>query len=149
MPPNEQNFYGLGIAPAILSVIERLKFTIPTKIQYQAIPIGLQGQDVMGIAQTGTGKTMAFGIPLIQRLAQIKGRALVVVPTPEVDIWRFPKSLCRGRTRRTRRAGRRSSGRLSPDWCWRRLLRRRPGRRGPGCHAVAEQGWRPDRPRRN
>ena len=73
---NEQNFYGLGIAPAILGVIERLKFTVPTKIQYQAIPIGLQGQDVMGIAQTGTGKTMAFGIPVIQRLAQIKGRAL-------------------------------------------------------------------------
>ena len=64
MSQNEQNFYGLGIAPAILSVIERLKFTVPTKIQFQAIPIGLQGQDVMGIAQTGTGKTMAFGIPV-------------------------------------------------------------------------------------
>ena len=86
MSPTEQNFYGLGIAPAILSVIERLKFTVPTKIQYQAIPIGLQGQDVMGIAQTGTGKTMAFGIPLIQRLAQIKGRALIVVPTRELAI---------------------------------------------------------------
>jgi len=86
MSQNEQNFYGLGIAPAIMSVIERLKFTIPTKIQYQAIPVGLQGQDVMGIAQTGTGKTMAFGIPLIQRLAQIKGRALVVVPTRELAI---------------------------------------------------------------
>ena len=86
MSPNEQNFYGLGIAPAILSVIERLKFTIPTKIQFQAIPIGLQGQDVMGIAQTGTGKTMAFGIPIIQRLAQVKGRALIVVPTRELAI---------------------------------------------------------------
>src|ERR1700689_3791054 len=86
MSQNEQNFYGLGIAPAILSVIERLKFTVPTKIQYQAIPIGLQGQDVMGIAQTGTGKTMAFGIPLIQRLAQVKGRALIVVPTRELAI---------------------------------------------------------------
>ena len=86
MSQNEQNFYGLGIAPAILSVIERLKFTVPTKIQFQAIPIGLQGQDVMGIAQTGTGKTMAFGIPLIQRLAQIKGRALIVVPTRELAI---------------------------------------------------------------
>ncbi len=86
MPQNKHNFYGLGIAPAILGVIEHLKFTIPTQIQYQAIPIGLQGQDVMGIAQTGTGKTMAFGIPLIQRLAQIKGRALVVVPTRELAI---------------------------------------------------------------
>ena len=86
MSPNEQNFYGLGIAPAILGVIERLKFTVPTKIQFQAIPVALQGQDVMGIAQTGTGKTMAFGIPLIQRLAQIKGRALIVVPTRELAI---------------------------------------------------------------
>ena len=86
MPHNEQNFYGLGIAPAILSVIERLKLAVPTKIQFQAIPIGLQGQDVMGIAQTGTGKTIAFGIPLIQRLAQIKGRALIVVPTRELAI---------------------------------------------------------------
>jgi ATP-dependent RNA helicase RhlE len=86
MSPNEQNFYGLGIAPAILGVIERLKFTVPTKIQFQAIPVGLQGQDVMGIAQTGTGKTMAFGIPLIQRLEQIKGRALIVVPTRELAI---------------------------------------------------------------
>ena len=86
MPQNKHNFYNLGIAPAILSVIEHLKFTVPTQIQYQAIPIGLQGQDVMGIAQTGTGKTIAFGIPLIQRLAQIKGRALVVVPTRELAI---------------------------------------------------------------
>ena len=86
MPQNEHNFYNLGIAPAILGVIEHLKFTVPTQIQYQAIPIGLQGQDVMGIAQTGTGKTIAFGIPLIQRLAQIKGRALVVVPTRELAI---------------------------------------------------------------
>ncbi len=83
---NEQNFYGLGIAPAILAVIERLKFVVPTKIQFQAIPIALQGQDVMGIAQTGTGKTMAFGIPLIQRLAQVKGKALIVVPTRELAI---------------------------------------------------------------
>src|ERR1035437_2564896 len=86
MSPNEQNFFGLGIAPAILGVIERLKFTVPTKIQYQAIPIGLEGKDVMGVAQTGTGKTMAFGIPVIQRLAQIKGRALIVVPTRELAI---------------------------------------------------------------
>ena len=86
LAPDEQNFFGLGIAPAILSVIERLKFTVPTKIQYQAIPPGLQGQDVMGIAQTGTGKTMAFGIPVIQRLAQIKGKALIVVPTRELAI---------------------------------------------------------------
>ena len=89
MQQNEQNFFGLGIAPAILSVIERLKFTVPTKIQYQAIPIGLQGQDVMGIAQTGTGKTAAYMLPIIMRLKYAQGndmRALIVAPTRELAI---------------------------------------------------------------
>ena len=84
MPQNKHNFYGLGIAPAILGVIEHLKFTVPTPIQYQAIPIGLQGQDVMGIAQTGTGKTIAFGIPLIQRLAQITTASVFSSPTTNI-----------------------------------------------------------------
>ncbi len=79
-------FDGLGIAPRILAVLDQLKFTTPTPIQLQAIPIGIEGKDVMGIAQTGTGKTIAFGIPLLQRLAQIKGKALVVVPTRELAI---------------------------------------------------------------
>jgi len=86
MPQNHKDFYSLGIAPSILQVLDRLKFTVPTQIQQQAIPIAIEGNDVMGIAQTGTGKTMAFGIPMIQRLAQIKGRALVVVPTRELAV---------------------------------------------------------------
>ncbi len=84
MTENKDGFYGLGIAPLILSALDRLKFTTPTLIQQKAIPLALEGKDVMGIAQTGTGKTMAFGIPLIQRLAQVKGRALIVVPTREL-----------------------------------------------------------------
>lgn len=86
MNSTETSFYNLGIAPSILSILDRMKFTAPTKIQLQAIPIGIEGKDVMGIAQTGTGKTLAFGIPMIQRLAQIKGRGLVVVPTRELAI---------------------------------------------------------------
>jgi len=78
------SFYGLGIAPQFLEVLERLKFHTPTPIQEKAIPLAIQGQDVIGIAQTGTGKTLAFGIPMIQRLAQKGGRGLVLVPTREL-----------------------------------------------------------------
>jgi ATP-dependent RNA helicase RhlE len=66
----------LGIAPGLLKAISRLKFTEPTPIQRQSIPITIAGKDLIAIAQTGTGKTLAYGIPLIQRLAQIKGRML-------------------------------------------------------------------------
>ena len=83
---NERSFYGLGIAPGLLGVLEGLKFTVPTPIQEQAIPIAIGGKDVIGVAQTGTGKTLAFGIPMIQRLAQGKGRGLVLAPTRELAI---------------------------------------------------------------
>src|SRR3989339_722795 len=83
---NKNSFYGLGIAPGLLQVINKLGFTEPTPIQYKAIPIAIEGKDVIGIAQTGTGKTIAFGIPLIQCLAQKKGRGLVLVPTRELAI---------------------------------------------------------------
>jgi ATP-dependent RNA helicase RhlE len=79
-------FGGLGIAPGLLSAIARLKFTEPTPIQRRSIPVGLEGKDLIAIAQTGTGKTLAFGIPMIQRLAQLKGRGLVVTPTRELAI---------------------------------------------------------------
>ncbi|MDO8504898.1 MAG: DEAD/DEAH box helicase [Candidatus Liptonbacteria bacterium] len=83
---NEKGFYGLGIAPGILQIIEKIGFKTPTPIQEQSIPIAIQGNDVMGIAQTGTGKTLAFGIPLIQRLLEKKGLALIVLPTRELAI---------------------------------------------------------------
>lgn len=79
-------FSGLGIAPALLEILDRLHFKTPTPIQSQAIPIAIQGKDVVGIAQTGTGKTLAFGIPMIQRLAQIQKRGLVVAPTRELAL---------------------------------------------------------------
>ncbi|MDP3956722.1 MAG: DEAD/DEAH box helicase, partial [bacterium] len=82
----QENFYGLGIAPGILEVLQRLNFKIPTSIQTKSIPIAVQGKDVMGIAQTGTGKTIAFGVPLIQEVLQGKGKGLVVLPTRELAI---------------------------------------------------------------
>ncbi|MBU4299407.1 DEAD/DEAH box helicase [Patescibacteria group bacterium] len=81
-----QGFSGLGIAPSLLEALARLNHKNPTPIQRQAIPIAIQGKDVVGIAQTGTGKTLAFGIPMIQRLQQIQGRGLVVLPTRELAI---------------------------------------------------------------
>ncbi len=80
------NFYGLNIAPKILETIERLKFTVPTPIQFKTIPTAIEGKDIIGIAQTGTGKTLAFAIPMVQRLSQTNGRGLVLVPTRELAI---------------------------------------------------------------
>ncbi len=78
------SFTSLGIAPALLETLTRLKYVTPTPIQAQAIPVAVTGKDVVGIAQTGTGKTLAFGIPMIQRLSQIKGKGLIVLPTREL-----------------------------------------------------------------
>ena len=83
---SNSSFYGLGIAPKILETLDRMKFTVPTPIQHKAIPIAAEGKDIIGIAQTGTGKTLAFAIPIIQRLSQRKGRCLVLVPTRELAI---------------------------------------------------------------
>ncbi len=83
LPPG---FYGLGIAPKLLDVLWKLKYTTPTPIQQKSIPIAIEGKDIVGVAQTGTGKTLAFGIPLIQRLAQAKGKGLVVLPTRELAL---------------------------------------------------------------
>ena len=83
---HSSGFGGLGIAPGLLSAIARLKFTEPTPIQSRSIPVGLEGKDLIAIAQTGTGKTLAFGIPMIQRLAQLDGQGLVLLPTRELAI---------------------------------------------------------------
>jgi ATP-dependent RNA helicase RhlE len=77
-------FAELGISTSILGQLQRLGFNTPTPIQHQAIPIAISGQDLMGIAQTGTGKTMAFGIPMIQNLDKNKGTGLVLLPTREL-----------------------------------------------------------------
>lgn len=86
IPATNEGFYGLGIAPKILEILERIKFKTPTPIQLKAIPLALQDKDVIGIAQTGTGKTHSFAIPMVQRLAQKKGTGLVLAPTRELAI---------------------------------------------------------------
>lgn len=81
----QHTFDGLGIAPAILEILDHLKFKHPTPIQHKALTPGIEGKDLIGIAQTGTGKTMAFAIPMVQRLAQQpRGKGLVLVPTREL-----------------------------------------------------------------
>ena len=81
-----QGFNGLGVAPEFLKILERNNFTVPTPIQYQAIKPAMEGKDIVGIAQTGTGKTLAFGLPLLQRLRGSRGIGLVVLPTRELAI---------------------------------------------------------------
>ncbi len=85
------SFSHLGLSPALVSPLSRLGYTQPTPIQERAIPIVLRGVDLVARAQTGTGKTAAFGLPMIERLlASSAGarrqqpRALVLVPTREL-----------------------------------------------------------------
>ncbi|HUO75621.1 MAG TPA: DEAD/DEAH box helicase [Candidatus Paceibacterota bacterium] len=83
----QPSFEGLGISELFMGILESLRFTVPTPIQHKAIPAALSGEDVIGIAQTGTGKTLAFGIPMLQRLsAPNSGGGLVLLPTRELAI---------------------------------------------------------------
>lgn len=84
-----QNFSDLKLNRQILNAIDELGFTIPTEIQRKAIPIALSGHDLLGIAQTGTGKTLAFATPLIMKVKYAQGehpRALILAPTRELVI---------------------------------------------------------------
>jgi len=100
---HEKKFNGLGVTTKMLAMLEELKFTIPTPIQIKSIPLTSQGKDIVGIAQTGTGKTLAFGIPLIQRLFQGHRKALIILPTRElaIQVQEDLKFLARGHNIRT------------------------------------------------
>jgi len=85
------DFDMLGLAPTLSEALKRNGFSEPTPIQNQAIPLALEGHDVLGLAQTGTGKTLAFGLPLIDGLLAQPGKpapktvkALVLAPTREL-----------------------------------------------------------------
>jgi ATP-dependent RNA helicase RhlE len=83
---NTPNGFGdLNLPDRINQTLNRLQFTVPTPIQAKAIPVGLDGSDLIGIAKTGTGKTLAFGIPIAVRLKPGL-TALVLVPTRELAI---------------------------------------------------------------
>ncbi len=79
-------FAALGLISALVNAVNAAGYTTPTPIQSQAIPVCLKGRDVMGLAQTGTGKTAAFTLPIIQRLfgGPRRTRALVLTPTREL-----------------------------------------------------------------
>ena len=83
-------FSALGLSPALVHAASQLGFAVPTPIQAAAIPVVLQGADLLGAAQTGSGKTAAFALPLLQQLqlgattGPRRVRALVLVPTREL-----------------------------------------------------------------
>ncbi|HTQ08779.1 MAG TPA: DEAD/DEAH box helicase [Fimbriimonadaceae bacterium] len=101
-----QGFRALALSPKLQDLLDKLAFVKPTPIQAAAMPVALQGRDLIGIAQTGTGKTLAFGLPIVHRLQEtggtkneralfstltvqrllLRGPALVLVPTRELAI---------------------------------------------------------------
>ena len=97
------DFDMLGLAPALNDALRRIGFSQPTPIQNQAIPLAMEGHDILGLAQTGTGKTLAFGLPLIDHLLAHPGKpapktvkALILAPTRELvnQIAESLRSLC-------------------------------------------------------
>ena len=99
------NFIDLGLCAPILKTLSNNNYNTPTPIQVQAIPAVLKGRDLVGLAQTGTGKTAAFALPILHRLAASTPRgnrvvrALIVAPTRELAtqindaIWTYSKGL--------------------------------------------------------
>jgi len=88
-PPEANGFEGLGLSPEILKAVADSGYTKPTPIQAQGIPVALQRRDLIGIAQTGTGKTASFTLPMIEMLSKGRAkarmpRALVLEPTREL-----------------------------------------------------------------
>ena len=86
-----QNFNGFGLAAPLVTALTQMGYAKPTPIQAQAIPVLMQGRDLIGIAQTGTGKTAAFALPILNRLIADKkpaprggARVLVLAPTREL-----------------------------------------------------------------
>jgi len=90
------NFESLGLAPELLKALTEFGYTQPTPIQIKAIPLAMEGKDLMAGAQTGTGKTAAFSLPLLQKLLPLAStsasparhpvRALILAPTRELAI---------------------------------------------------------------
>src|SRR5690606_34134572 len=94
VPLHTMTFEELNLAPAIVQAVREHGYNTPTPIQIEAVPAVLQGRDLLAGAQTGTGKTAAFTLPMLQRLSQgersanrfggIGIRALVLTPTREL-----------------------------------------------------------------
>jgi superfamily II DNA/RNA helicase len=83
----DQNFDNLGLSAGVTDAVRRIGFKNPTPIQAAVIPIALTGRDVIGLAQTGSGKTAAFVLPLAERLTHGNGvRGLILSPTREIAL---------------------------------------------------------------
>src|SRR5213596_352700 len=82
------DFAALGLSGAVLDAVRDAGYTEPTPIQREAIPLILRGRDVMGLAQTGTGKTAAFTLPIVERLTggPRRTRVLILTPTRELCV---------------------------------------------------------------
>ena len=87
------DFNQLGLMPSLLKNIEDTGYEVPTPIQEATIPLVLSGKDVLGCAQTGTGKTAAFALPILQRLKETPPRrnatvirSLILSPTRELAL---------------------------------------------------------------
>jgi ATP-dependent RNA helicase DeaD len=86
-PPLPQAFADLGVRPSILRALAEMKFSKPSEIQTLLIPRALSGVDILGQARTGTGKTAAFGIPILQRATKgLSTQAIILVPTRELAV---------------------------------------------------------------
>nr|MDP9179243.1 DEAD/DEAH box helicase [Gemmatimonadota bacterium] len=95
--PDVSAFAELGLIPELLDAVRDAGYTIPTPIQGEAIPVALRGRDIIGLAQTGTGKTAGFTLPIIQRMIEGREsgdpaarthrvRALILTPTRELCV---------------------------------------------------------------
>src|SRR5918993_420943 len=96
-----QEFASLGLAEPLIATLTALGYEEPTPIQCEAIPVMLAGRDLLAQAATGTGKTAAFALPMIQRLVEDEAgrrhlRGLVLVPTRELAMQQQIRSLSRG-----------------------------------------------------
>ena len=141
------SFSKLGLTPSICLPLARLGYEQPTPIQPKAIPAVLTGVDLLARAQTGTGKTAAFGLPMIDRLVARRDgarrrlpRGLVLVPTRElaVQVHQVARDLRRaGAAPRRRHLRRRRHGAADPGAEARRRHRRRHARPADRPHAAA------------
>jgi len=83
---NAVTFGDLGVSVDLLKILESQNIIYPTPIQERCIAFGLEGKDILGIAQTGTGKTLAFGLPAIEQVRKKKGKCVIMLPTRELAI---------------------------------------------------------------
>ena len=84
----QRSFNGLGLPDNVLAAVKKVGFEVPSPIQAETIPVLMEGHDVVGLAQTGTGKTAAFALPILSRIDVSKRhpQALVLAPTRELAL---------------------------------------------------------------